>query len=151
MTASDRYDYKVIPAPRRGHKEKGVKTPEGRFALALEHTLNDSAAEGWSFHRAETLPSEERAGLTGTTTVFRSVLVFRRLRQTAAPAPAPDASPAASPVVPAPRKEPAVSRPATPAADTGLGALDDAAWSEARTETAPDSPSPDPAGRHQNP
>lgn len=73
-----RYEYKVIPAPKRGQKAKGVKTPEARFALALESAMNLQVGDGWEFHRAETLPSEERAGLTSTTTVFRSVLVFRR-------------------------------------------------------------------------
>lgn len=73
-----RYEYKVVPAPTRGEKAKGVKAPEGRFALALEHVLNDMGAEGWEFQRAETLPSEERAGLTSSVTVWRNVLVFRR-------------------------------------------------------------------------
>ena len=73
-----RYEYKVVPAPARGEKAKGVKAPEGRFAYALEHLLNDMGAEGWEFQRAETLPSEERQGLTGSITVWRNVLVFRR-------------------------------------------------------------------------
>ena len=30
-----RYEFKVIPAPRKGEKSRGVKTVEDRFALAL--------------------------------------------------------------------------------------------------------------------
>jgi hypothetical protein len=35
-------------------------------------------ADGWEFQRAETLPSQERSGLTSTVTTYRNVLVFRR-------------------------------------------------------------------------
>ncbi len=60
------YEYKVVPAPNRGKKARGVKTPEARFANGIESVLNDMAAEGWDFQRAEMLPAEERSGLTGT-------------------------------------------------------------------------------------
>ena len=73
-----RYEYRIVPAPARGTKTKGVKSPEGRFAHTLENLLNELAAEGWEFQRAEMLPSEERSGLTGTVTNWRNVLVFRR-------------------------------------------------------------------------
>ena len=76
-----RYDYKVVPAPAQGRKARGVKGAEGRFAFALESVLNDLAEDGWEYVRAETLPSEERQGLSGKTTVFRNLLVFRRARE----------------------------------------------------------------------
>lgn len=72
------FEYKVVPAPHKGTKAKGVKTPEHRFANSIEITLNEMAAEGWEYQRAELLPSDERAGLTGSTTNWRNVLVFRR-------------------------------------------------------------------------
>jgi len=72
------YEYKVIPAPCKGQKVKGIKTPEDRFANTLEEILNAEAAQGWEFTRAETLPSEERSGFRATKVVYRSVLVFRR-------------------------------------------------------------------------
>ncbi|WP_430464515.1 DUF4177 domain-containing protein [Tabrizicola sp.] len=75
---SSRYEFKVIPAPRRGEKARGAKTTEERFALALTETLNAMAAEGWDYLRAETLPVDERSGLTGTKTSFQNMLVFRR-------------------------------------------------------------------------
>ena len=80
-----RYEYKVIPAPTRGLKGKGVKGPDSRFANALETLMNEMGADGWDYQRAETLPSEERAGLTGKNTIFRNVLVFRRKLDEEAP------------------------------------------------------------------
>lgn len=75
------YEYKVIPSPTKGKKARGVKGPEGRFAFALESALNDMAVEGWQYLRAETLPNEERVGLTGSQTSFRTMLVFRRPKE----------------------------------------------------------------------
>lgn len=74
------YEYKVVPAPRKGVKSKGVKSPEDRFSFALQELMNQHGHEGWEYQRAETLPSDERQGLTGSQTVYRDVLVFRRLR-----------------------------------------------------------------------
>ena len=73
-----RYEYKVVPAPSKGRKAKGVKSPESRFALAVEDTLNQMGAEGWEYLRADLLPSDERSGLTGSTVNWRNLLVFRR-------------------------------------------------------------------------
>ncbi|GAB5436525.1 DUF4177 domain-containing protein [Falsiruegeria mediterranea] len=73
-----RYEYKVVPAPSKGTKAKGVKTPEGRFALTVEQLLNQMGADGWEFQRAELLPSDERSGLTGSVQNWRNMLVFRR-------------------------------------------------------------------------
>jgi hypothetical protein len=75
------YEYKVLPAPRKGEKAKGIRTPEGRFANALEKLMNRMGEAGWEFLRAELLPNDERAGLTGVTTEWRNVLVFRRERE----------------------------------------------------------------------
>lgn len=117
------YDYKVIPAPSRGVKAKGVKTADARFAHAVELSLNALAAEGWEFHRAETLPSEERQGLTGSTTSYRSLLVFRRARpqqgdsaleQTVG---APDAPPVASAAEPDRSPQPAAAAASLEAED----------------------------------
>lgn len=77
------YEYKVVPAPAQGRKAKGVRGAEARFAFALETVMNEMAAAGWDYVRAETLPSEERQGLSGKTTVFRNLLVFRRARDAA--------------------------------------------------------------------
>ncbi|HKL65339.1 MAG TPA: DUF4177 domain-containing protein [Roseovarius sp.] len=86
------YEYRVVPAPARGRKAPGVKTPQGRFALGIEDILNEMARDGWRYLRSDILPSEERQGLASTTTVYRSVLVFERRLAPAAP---PEAEPPA--------------------------------------------------------
>lgn len=93
------FEYKVVPAPDRGMKIKGLKTPADRYARAVSDLMNQLSQDGWEYWRAETLPSEERKGLTGSITVYHNLLVFRRpsaevLAQAAqgrltAPAPAP--------------------------------------------------------------
>lgn len=93
-------EYKVVPAPQKGTKGPGLRTPEARFANALSAVINEMAADGWRYLRAETLPAIERQGLTGRNTVFHNILVFER--PLAAPAtPVVDEPPltAAAPVV----------------------------------------------------
>lgn len=72
------YEYKVVPAPKKGLKAKGIKSTEDRFAHALETAMNTLGAEGWEYQRSDTLPSEERSGLTRRVTTFQNMLVFRR-------------------------------------------------------------------------
>lgn len=72
------FEYKVIPAPKKAAKAKGVKTAEGRFANALQILMNELGAEGWEYQRTDTLPCEERQGLRGKTTNFQNMLIFRR-------------------------------------------------------------------------
>ena len=99
-----RYEYKVVPAPAKPRKAPKIKGAEAKFAHGLEATMNDYAADGWEYLRADILPSEERRGLRSSQTVYRTVLVFRRPlgqvqehaqpvavpeRQAAAPAPEP--------------------------------------------------------------
>lgn len=74
------YEYKVVPAPLRGTKAPGVKTHEDRFALSLETAMNELAADGWEYLRADTLPCDQREGLMSRTTVQHNMLVFRRTK-----------------------------------------------------------------------
>jgi len=72
-------EYKVIPAPRNAQRKKGAKTATERFSVGLEETLNDMAADGWSFLRAETLPVDERQGvMRKVVEEFHTVLIFSR-------------------------------------------------------------------------
>lgn len=71
------FEYKVIPAPTKAKKARAA-SPDARYAMAVSDVLNEEAQNGWDFQRAETLPCEERQGLTGKATVFRTLLVFRR-------------------------------------------------------------------------
>lgn len=72
------YEYKVVPAPRRGEKSREAKTTGDRFALALTGFMNTLGRDGWEYLRADTLPCDERSGLTGTKTTQHILLVFRR-------------------------------------------------------------------------
>lgn len=104
-----RYEYKVIPAPRKGEKLRGVKTTEDRFALALTSLMNDLGRDGWEYFRADTLPVDERVGFTGSKTTFQNLLVFRRQVSVEAElAPQPSS---AEPVAAMPRLGPADAGP----------------------------------------
>ncbi|MGB3246986.1 MAG: DUF4177 domain-containing protein [Sulfitobacter sp.] len=156
-----RYEYKVVPAPTKGLKAKGIRTPEARFAHTVQDLMNDLSSDGWDYLRAETLPSQERAGLTGSTTEWRNVLVFRRVREddaevfvpellaapTDALAPSPAASVAVVPVISKgaestpdkePRSEPPLVADTAPVGDND-GSPDktmaDASASEQPTDT----------------
>ncbi|MEH7827534.1 DUF4177 domain-containing protein [Gemmobacter denitrificans] len=80
------FEFKVVPAPRRAEKVRGLKTTEDRFAHALMQVMNQLGREGWDYVRADVLPCEERVGLTGKATNFHNMLVFRRPLATAAAA-----------------------------------------------------------------
>lgn len=73
-----RFEYQVVPAPKKGEKTKGAKTPAERFAVTLTQMMNKLGADGWEYVRADTLPCDERVGLTGSKAVFQNMLVFRR-------------------------------------------------------------------------
>ena len=95
-----KFEYKAIPAPHQGTKARGVKSTGDRFALSMTELLNEMAAEGWEYVRAETLPCDERKGLTGTQTTYQNILIFRKLEASVAPLaldPAPIAAPAPEP------------------------------------------------------
>lgn len=72
------YEYKVVAAPNKGLKGKGIKGDEARFANALATVMNDLGSQGWEYQRSDTLPCEKRSGFRGHKTVFQNMLVFRR-------------------------------------------------------------------------
>ncbi len=80
------YDYRVIPAPKRAKRVKGVHGTEELFALTLTESINEIAREGWEYVRAEHLPAEAPRGWFGARSAGeQSVLVFRRARELAGP------------------------------------------------------------------
>jgi hypothetical protein len=127
------FEYKVIPAPRRVKRVKGLHDPSELFAHTLTDAINEQAREGWEYVRAESLTAETPKGwLRRSSEEDQSVLVFRRERETLGPRvaavhePAPErrAAPAEPPApepsvfgdrsrAPAPRREPTLG-PATP-------------------------------------
>lgn len=90
-----RYEYKLVPAPEKASKHKGLKGA-ANFAATLEDILNAMGAEGCHYLRADTLPQEERSGLTSKVTTYRNLLVFQRElpEVEASPAPEPTQEPA---------------------------------------------------------
>ncbi|MGY6695281.1 MAG: hypothetical protein ACXIUW_04535 [Roseinatronobacter sp.] len=72
------FEYLALPAPRRGQKAKGLKTPAERYAHELTTLMNDLSSEGWEYWRSECLPSEERKGLMSSTVIENHLLIFRR-------------------------------------------------------------------------
>lgn len=138
------YEYKVVPAPDRGLKARGVKGPEGRFAHALEVLMNEMGVEGWEYQRAETLPCEERQGLSGKTTVYRNMLVFRRVRE--------DDVAAFEPRLLDPPKEiPVLDAARALAAEDRAAAAKDAAWEDTGKADTPADPERDAAEVGQTP
>lgn len=75
----DKFEYKVIPAPTKAKRGKWVRGVATRFADRLEQIFNEMGADGWEYVRTDTLPHEERKGLTQTTVTYRNLLVFRKL------------------------------------------------------------------------
>ncbi len=73
-----RFEYKVVPAPSKAQRVKGAKGTPNKFAHTLMELMNELGADGWEYQRADTLPCEERSGLTSRTTTFQNMLVFRR-------------------------------------------------------------------------
>lgn len=147
MTA---YEYKVLPAPRRGRKSKGIKGAEARFSFALQEVINSEAAQGWQYQRAETLPSEERAGLTSHNMVWRHVLVFCRPRAQDAGSPGLHAAPAL------PAEDPQQDHPAdfdAPQHDADDAEFADATADHADHDAQADDPDQDPdqGDHHKHP
>lgn len=130
-----RFEYRVVPAPTKATRVKGVKGTDARFAAALARLMNELGADGWEYQRSDTLPCEERQGLTGRTTTFKNVLVFRRALEpetVAVAAPEPLPAERSQPVLAAPlfhtTAQPAAVPPPTQAApDPQAAALSAAA------------------------
>jgi len=79
------YEYKVVPAPQRAVKAKGLKTTAERFAHMLAEHINAEAAGGWQFVRTESLPCEERSTLGSTRLSQQVVMIFARERAASRP------------------------------------------------------------------
>jgi hypothetical protein len=75
------YDYKVIPAPRRLKKVKGIKDTPELFAHTLTDAINEMARDGWEYIRAEQLAAEEPHGwFRRSTEVVQTMMIVRRKR-----------------------------------------------------------------------
>jgi hypothetical protein len=85
------YEYRVIPAPRRLKRIKGVSSTAELFAATLTETINAEARGGWEYVRSESLAAEEPGGwLRRGAVVEETMMIFRRPRRQAFPEPAPE-------------------------------------------------------------
>lgn len=74
------YEYKVVPAPNRGQRRRGLRTGPERLAATLEDVIAEETAGGWEYLRADVLPMIESGGfLSRRREVQCAVLVFRRV------------------------------------------------------------------------
>lgn len=104
------FDYKVVPAPRRMKRAKGVSDHADLFALTLTDAINEHARQGWEYLRAETLSAETPGGWFRRGRLEEeTVLVFRRSRETLAPR--LDRGEAPAPAMPALREPEAAGIP----------------------------------------
>lgn len=55
-----------------------MKGVAGKFSNAVTLLMNEMAADGWDYIRSDTLPCEERQGLTGKTVKYHAMMMFRR-------------------------------------------------------------------------
>jgi len=138
------FEYKVVTAPRKVRKVKGVRGTDARYAVNMTDLMNEQAADGWEYQRAESLPVDEKTGLMGKTQErYVNVLVFRRSKPAEKPADVTEpvaAQPATAPVAdtgePAPEPHAAIEPPletGEPAADPKMldtPAIDDAPAAE---------------------
>lgn len=73
-----RYEYKVVPAPRRAEKHRDGMDLEDRFALTLAEFMNRYGSDGWEFIRCETLDAEDKKLLGKAKSELVTVMIFRR-------------------------------------------------------------------------
>lgn len=71
-------EYKVIPAPVRRRKMKGLSGKEDAFSATLSTVFNELAVDGWEFVQAEVLPEETGGWLRRRRIEYRHLLIFRR-------------------------------------------------------------------------
>ena len=76
------YEYRVIPAPKRLKKIKGVSSTAELFAATLTDAINAEARDGWEYVRSEALAAEGPRGfLRRGAMVEETVMIFRRPRR----------------------------------------------------------------------
>lgn len=124
------YEYKVVPAPQRAVKAKGLKTTAERFAHALAERINAEAAGGWQFVRTETLACEERSRFGATRMSQQTVMIFTREVGAARPDTAAALAAVQAPVL-TPAPAPGADRPALRAEPRTESRTDEADEAEA--------------------
>lgn len=85
------YEFKMIPAPERPARMKGLARGEDQFCATLTNVVNEMAADGWEYVRCEALPCSRSRWAFWARRTERQVFVFRRLRVRSTLLPSPEA------------------------------------------------------------
>ena len=116
------FDYKVVPAPQRVKKVRGITDAADLFALTLTDAINEVARQGWEYVRAERMVAEAPGGfLRKAAASEQTMLVFRRPREHLSPRLA--AAPEEAPPEDAPPEEPSAALSRRPLEDRVQGAI----------------------------
>jgi hypothetical protein len=80
------YDYKIVPAPKKAKKVRGVSGAADLFALTLTDAVNELARQGWEYYCSESLAIQTPGGwFSRARTEEHTVLVFRKPREHLSP------------------------------------------------------------------
>lgn len=78
------YEYRVVPAPKRLRKIKGMHSTPELFAATLTDAINAEARQGWEYVRAESMAAEGPSGwFRRGRVVEETMMIFRRPRRPA--------------------------------------------------------------------
>lgn len=123
------FEYKVINAPRKPGKARGVKGFDDKYAHTLSELMNEMATDGWQYSRAESIPVDEKSGMMGKVTEkYLTLLIFQRALPDAEQEPEPiptflrsneTASSESTPEPTTERREPTLSPVTATTDDTG--------------------------------
>ena len=78
VKSMSRFEFKVIPSPRRPRKLEGLEKDLDKFCATMTDIMTDMGLEGWEFIGAETIQDERRALGIFSRVSDKSCLVFRR-------------------------------------------------------------------------
>lgn len=75
---TQQYEYRIVPAPTRRMRFKGLTRKDDAFSLTLTEVMNDQAREGWEYVRADKLAETRGMWPFRRQMPEKDLLVFRR-------------------------------------------------------------------------
>lgn len=72
------FEFKVLPAPRRSKRMKGLMRGQNRFCATVTEFLNENGLDGWEFIGFEMMPLESRRFLFFQYVGECPCMIFRR-------------------------------------------------------------------------
>ena len=77
----ERYEYKLVAAPKARNKYSGAKKSIDLFAQTLMDSMNELATDGWQFVRQEKVTESRRTLFFGHKNRQHDYMVYRRPRR----------------------------------------------------------------------